>query len=104
MDKKKDEKQDEKQDKTVKWSNDDEATLLHVLTDEKAKGTNWGDNNPTKEAWTVCMHTLVGSEQRSGGTQKTIVAIKGRWQRVSPSSFQTPCPAANSIHIAQARV
>jgi hypothetical protein len=103
QDGKQDKKPEEKQDKTVKWSNEDEATLLQVLTDEKAKGTNWGDNNPTKEAWTVCLHALAGSEQRSGGTKKNLIAIKGRWQRVSPSSHQT-LRTTNRIHVAQAGV
>ncbi|KAI9431664.1 Myb/SANT-like DNA-binding domain-containing protein [Lactarius indigo] len=73
---------DEKQDKNaVKWSQADEAMLLQTLADEKAKA-NWGDNNPKKIAWTACERTLMDSEKKSGGTPKTIQAIKNRWQRL----------------------
>ncbi|KAH9037596.1 Myb/SANT-like DNA-binding domain-containing protein [Lactarius pseudohatsudake] len=73
---------DEKQDKNpVKWSQADEAMLLHTLADEKANA-NWGDNNPKKVAWTACECALADSEKKSGGTAKSAQAIKNRWQRL----------------------
>ncbi|KAH9040660.1 hypothetical protein EDB85DRAFT_1924505 [Lactarius pseudohatsudake] len=63
------------------WHTADDATLIHTLTDQKAK-KNWGDNNPKKVAWTVCEVALAGSEKNSGGTPKTANTIKNRWQRL----------------------
>ncbi|KAF8260594.1 hypothetical protein EI94DRAFT_1747973, partial [Lactarius quietus] len=48
----------------TKWSQCNEALLVHTLADQKAKG-EWGDNNPKKAAW-----------KESGGHPKTETAIK----------------------------
>jgi len=77
-----DNKKDIKPDKlSVKWTQADDAMLLHTLANEKTKA-NWGDNNPKKVAWTACERALTDSERLSGGTPKTAQAIKNRWQRV----------------------
>ena len=57
------------------WHAVDDAALVHMLTDQKIKG-NWGDNNPKKVAWSACETALAGSEKNSGGTPKTVTAIK----------------------------
>ncbi|KAH8992743.1 Myb/SANT-like DNA-binding domain-containing protein [Lactarius hatsudake] len=64
-----------------RWSEADEATLVHTLASEKAK-SNWGDNGPKKVAWTACEVALLGSEKTSGGSPKTLQSIKNRWQRI----------------------
>ncbi|KAH8978076.1 Myb/SANT-like DNA-binding domain-containing protein [Lactarius hatsudake] len=64
-----------------RWSEADEATLVHTLASEKAK-SNWGDNGPKKVVWTACKVTLLGSEKTSGGSPKTLQSIKNRWQRI----------------------
>ena len=72
----------------TKWSRSDEATLVHTLAEQKTKG-NWGDNNPKTPAWTAGVIALAGSEKISGGTPKTMQAIKSRWQRVYPIPLLT---------------
>ncbi|KAI9429510.1 hypothetical protein H4582DRAFT_2089058 [Lactarius indigo] len=64
-----------------KWTDPDDAILVHTLTQEKAN-SNWGDNNPKKTTWTVCKLALKGSEKVSGGKPKDVVAIKNRWQKL----------------------
>ena len=59
----------------------DEATLVETLVKERSKG-NWGDNNPKLIAYTACEAALAGSEKVSGGSPKTVQAIKNQWQRV----------------------
>ena len=63
------------------WSREDEATLVAVLKEHKAMGS-WGDNNPKMSAWTASEQALSGSEIKSGGSHKTLTAIRNRWQRV----------------------
>lgn len=76
------EKNSEKKEKTsTAWTKLDEATLVQTLIKQKLLG-NWGDNNPKPVAFTECEKALVGSEARSGGTAKNVMAIKNRWQRV----------------------
>ena len=58
----------EKADK-VKWSQADDAMLVHTVTTAKNKG-DWGDNDPKKLVWVECMKALVGSEKKSGGIAK----------------------------------
>ena len=65
----------------TKWSHSDEAMLMHTLVEQKTKG-NWGDNNLKILASTVGVIALAGSEKISGGTSKTMQAIKSRWQGV----------------------
>ena len=70
----------EKADK-VKWSQADDATLVHTLTATKNKG-DWGDNNPKKLVWVECTKALAGSEKKSGGIAKRPDTIRGRWSKV----------------------
>ncbi|KAF8264931.1 hypothetical protein EI94DRAFT_1805099 [Lactarius quietus] len=70
--------EDEKKTSVI-WSQADEATLIHQLTKEKKDG-QWGDNNPKPAAWNGCMKALAGSEKRSGGTPKTVSAVKNKYQ------------------------
>ncbi|KAH9012949.1 hypothetical protein EDB83DRAFT_2233518 [Lactarius deliciosus] len=70
-----------KEKNSVCWHAATDATLIHMLTDQKAK-KNWGDNNPKKVAWTVCEVALAGSEKNSGGMPKMANAIKNRWQQL----------------------
>ena len=71
---------EQKKDK-VKWSQADNALLVHTLNAEKNKGS-WGDNNPKDPIWMECVNKLAGSEKKSGGVAKQKDAIKSRWQRV----------------------
>ncbi|KAH8981369.1 hypothetical protein EDB86DRAFT_3087156 [Lactarius hatsudake] len=65
---------DEKQDKNpVKWSQANEAMLLHTLADEKANA-NWGDNNPKKVAWTACERALADSVTPPAGRRSALKA------------------------------
>lgn len=70
----------------VKWSQADDALLLHTLTLEKNKGC-WGDNNPKDTTWMECVKKLAGSEKQAGGVAKKKDAIKSRWQKVCPLSY-----------------
>ena len=72
----------------TKWSRSDEATLMHKLVEQKTK-RNWGDNNLKTLAWTAGVIALAGSEKISGGTSKTMQAIKNRWQGVYPIPLLT---------------
>ncbi|KAH9013586.1 hypothetical protein EDB84DRAFT_1568586 [Lactarius hengduanensis] len=65
----------------TKWTDPDDAILVHTLAQEKAN-QNWGDNNPKKLVWTTCELALRGSEKVSGGRPKDVVAIKNRWQKL----------------------
>ncbi|KAH9014105.1 hypothetical protein EDB85DRAFT_1899347 [Lactarius pseudohatsudake] len=69
-----------------RWSEADEATLVHTLA-SKAK-SNWGDNGPKKVTWTACEAALRGSEKTSGGSPKTPQSIKNRWQQIK-QEFET---------------
>jgi hypothetical protein len=53
----------------VKWSQADDAILLHQLTTTKSRG-DWGDNNPNKTVWVECVQALLGSKKKLGGIAK----------------------------------
>ena len=74
----------EKDKTSTKWTVADEALLIETLIKQKLTG-NWGDNNPKPVAWTACENALVGSEEVSGGSTKTVPAIKSCWQWVHAS-------------------
>ncbi|KAF8256442.1 Myb/SANT-like DNA-binding domain-containing protein [Lactarius quietus] len=81
MPKKEKDKENKNKKSITKWSQRNEALLVHTLADQKAKG-EWGDNNPKKAAWVACVAALAGSEKESGGHPKTETAVKSRWQRL----------------------
>jgi hypothetical protein len=70
---------------STRWTSADEALLVQTLQIQKADG-NWGDNNPKPTAYTACEAALSGGEKLSGGSAKSVQAIKSRWQRVRPCS------------------
>ena len=78
---------------STEWSKTEELCLLRTLARLKARG-RWlaGDNNPERSAWTTCEIALAGSELRSGGTQKTAVAIEAHWYRVGGLFSQIYAP------------
>ena len=61
--------------KNSKWSEADEALLIHTLTEQKVDG-HWGDNNPKATAWQACLTALAGSEKESGGAPKGVTILK----------------------------
>ncbi len=65
----------------VKWSIEDEAKLVCALKKARDQG-KWGDNNPKKPAWSVCVAALEGSEKISGGAAKEAGAVGRRWQHL----------------------
>ena len=84
----------------TKWSRNDEAMLVHTLAEQKATG-NWGDNNPKMLAWTACMIALTGSEKASGGTPKTLQAIKSRWQCIYSTTLLTAPAFSHTFKLKQ---
>jgi hypothetical protein len=66
---------EKKEKNSTAWTKVDEATLVQTLIKQKLHG-NWGDNNPRPVAFTKCEKALAGSEARSGGTAKNVIAIK----------------------------
>ena len=84
---------------SVAWSRANEATLVRILAEEKAKG-NWsGHNNPKKVAWTACVLALMDSERKSGGRSKTIQSIKSKWHAVRHSKLPK-CMRLSSVYAA----
>jgi hypothetical protein len=77
---------DNKGKTSTTWSSKDEAILIETLVKQKLAG-NWGDNNPKKSAWMACETALAGTG-KSGTVQKSLNAIKNRWQRVSLLSLK----------------
>ena len=60
-----------------KWSEADEALLIHTLTEQKVDG-HWGGNNPKATTSQACLIVLAGSEKESGGAPKGITILKSR--------------------------
>ena len=84
----------EKADK-VKWSQADNAMLVHMLTAMKNKGDR-GDNNPKKLVWVECTKALAGSE-KSGRITKQLDTIRGRWSKVPHLLSHTICYCTDEV-------
>lgn len=68
--------------KQAKWSSDDDAVFIEVLTEQATEGKT-SDNGWKSSVWTAAMVALKGSEMFSGGAPKSAAACARHWDKVS---------------------
>jgi hypothetical protein len=67
--------------KQTKWSPENSAELIRVLTEQQAAG-NQADNSWKGCVWTAAELALRGSELISGGAPKDAKKCNGHWDKV----------------------